>query len=704
MLVMQQDPRAVMGRIPGQHPGNVVGQVAFAPSAMRRHASPIGVPAAPLQVGSSVSVAAPASPAVASTQQRRSPLRMRPSVDNLSPHLQGQVQQQQHSMQRRILQASSVAAPPGQMLGKAMRRSSVAATAGTAGAHAGAGQPLASQAISSPPVPPPQAQPKQSRAQQPQNGEPPALHCAPSLPSAWTSAFELDPEAPILGGGAFAQVLRVKEKGSGDTFAVKVLSRPAFACRGIEGQIWAELGALRRCAEDTQGRGARVVHLVDVAEDAGLVYLRLRLCSCDLQQVADSSGGILAEADTRRWAAQLMEGLRDLHSLGILHRDIKPANILLSEGAVRIADFGWCTDTTERSTQLAGTFQYMAPEVLRQKDAQTPVVDLWSSGITIFQLLTGRHLLSSPRSSGFSHQDPQRATTAKITALLTEIGQLCPLGESSRPRHLSQVCWGFLCLLLEVNPTQRASARTALAHAWVREFSRHFEAKSPTPAAYRTSRSLGQAREDPKCKVNPARFFPVSGDAGKAPMTGTSTASGVSVSTAAPDTGSSTSGGSGGRAEQVPTPPPAPTPTPESTPRTTTSTPVAPSSADSGPNVEVGPSVATGARQVLKTAGTGARRQHASASSSGEARRMTAAASPSSANAHVEEENCSPDFMPVDTHDVQKKLRDGRGPAMQEWVMKMTRLLREIQEKARGLREGMGQEALHGRLDGPVQS
>lgn len=701
MLVMQQDPRAVMGRIPGQHASNVVGQVAIAPSAMRRHASPIGVPAAPLQVGSSISVAAPASPAVPSTQQRRSPLRMRPPGDTMSPNLQGQVQQQQHSMQRRVLQASSMTAPPGQILGKATRRSSVAVTAGAACGHAGAGQPLANQGSPSPPVPPPQAQPKQSRAQQPQHGEPPALHCAPSLPSAWTSGFELDPEAPILGGGAFAQVLRVKEKESGETFAVKVLSRPAFACRGIEGQIWAELGALRRCAEDTQGRGARIVHLVDVAEDAGLVYLRLRLCSCDLQQVADSSGGMLAEADTRRWAAQLMEGLRNLHSLGILHRDIKPANVLLSEGAVRIADFGWCTDATERSTQLAGTFQYMAPEILRQKDAQTPVVDVWSSGITIFQLLTGRQLLSSPRSSGFSHQDPQRATATKITALLTEIGQLCPLGESSRPRHLSQVCWGFLCLLLEVNPQQRASARTALSHAWVREFSRNFEAKSPTPAAYR---SLGQAREDPKCKVNPSRFVPVPNDAGKTPRTGSSTASGVSVSTAAPDTGSSTSGGSGARVEQVPAPPPAPAPTPETTPRKKGSKSVAPSSAEAGPQPEGGPSAATGARQVLTTAGTGARRQDDAVSSSGDARLMTATASASSAYAHVEDENCSQDFMHADKHGMPKKLRDGRGPAMQEWVMKMTRLLREIQEKARGLREGMGQEALHGRLDAPMQS
>eukprot|EP00930_Biecheleria_cincta_P057839 TRINITY_DN4370_c0_g1_i1.p1 TRINITY_DN4370_c0_g1~~TRINITY_DN4370_c0_g1_i1.p1 ORF type:complete len:704 (-),score=110.23 TRINITY_DN4370_c0_g1_i1:100-2211(-) len=703
MLVMQQDPRAIMGRIHGHHAGHVVGQVAFAPSAMQRRASPMGVPAGPVQVGSSVSVAAPASPAAPSVQQRRSPLRMRPSADNISSNLQGQMQQQ-HPMQRRILQASSVAAPPGQMLSKAMRRSSVAATAGAAGVHAGMGQHLANQPSPSPPVPPPQAQPKQARPQQPQNGEPPALHCAPSLPSAWTSAFELDPQAPVLGGGAFAQVLRVKERATGQTFAVKVLSRPAFACRGIESQIWAELSALRRCAEDSQGRGARVVHLVDVAEDAGLVYLRLRLCNCDLQQVADSSGGILAEADTRRWAAQLMEGLRDLHSLGILHRDIKPANILLSDGCVRIADFGWCTDVGERSTQLAGTFQYMAPEVLRQKEAQTSLVDLWSSGITIFQLLTGRHLLSSPRPSGLSHQDPQRATAAKINALLAEIGQLCPMGESSRPRHLSQVCWGFLCLLLEVSPTQRASARTALAHAWVREFSRHFEAKSPTTVAYR---SLGQGREDPKCKVNPARFLPVSGDAGKAPMTGTSTSSGVSVSTAAPDTGSSTSG-SGGGGEQVPTPPPAPAPTPETTPRAIAPV-AAPSPADAEPLAECSPSVATGARQLFAAAaGTSARRQHASASSSGDACLMSATASPVSANTDTEVENSCPDLAPIDREDVhldvQKKLRDGRGPAMQEWVMKMTRLLREIQEKARGLREGMGQEALRGRLDSPVQS
>ncbi|CAE8684816.1 unnamed protein product, partial [Polarella glacialis] len=353
--------------------------------------------------------------------------------------------------------ASSVAAPPGQLGGnmKSVRRATVAAPPGGAAK------------ISNPCASPPMPQRRPLAAQPPQ--EPPSLHCAPSLPVQWASRLELDPEAPVLGGGAFAQVLRARERATGTTFAVKVLSRPAFACRGIEAQIHAELSALQRCAEDPEGRGLRIVTLIDSAEECGMVYLRLHLCRCDLQQMADAQpAGRLAEAETRRWAAQLMEGLRDLHALGILHRDIKPANLLCGEdGGLRIADFGWCALASAAPRELAGTFQYMAPEVLGQQEVQAAGVDLWSAGVTVMQLLTGQHLLQMPGPSGLSHVDPQRGTAAKVSAILADINRLCPPQPSSRPTYLSEACWSFLRQLLVPRPQERTTAVEALAHDWV---------------------------------------------------------------------------------------------------------------------------------------------------------------------------------------------------------------------------------------------
>merc|ERR1719215_1912205 len=109
------------------------------------------------------------------------------------------------------------------------------------------------------------------------------------------------------------------------------------------------------------------------------------------------------------WTMQLMSGLRDLHNLGILHRDIKPENLL-------IADVGWCADLRDAPSSLAGTFQYMAPEMLLQRGVQTEAVDVWSSGVTMTQLLTGRQLLTTylgPNATGLSATDPHQATKVK---------------------------------------------------------------------------------------------------------------------------------------------------------------------------------------------------------------------------------------------------------------------------------------------------
>eukprot|EP00435_Cladocopium_sp_Y103_P071304 s627_g37.t1 len=272
-------------------------------------------------------------------------------------------------------------------------------------------------------------------------------------------------QAPLVGSGAFAQVLRAKDRKTGVIWAVKVLSKPAFACRGIESQIWAELSALKRCAEDDpQGRGRRVAQLLEAVDENDIVYLRLALCTCDLQQVMDCRGR-LQETDGRFWAAQLMEGLQDLHSLNILHRDIKPSNLLLDDSNLRITDFGWCCDLSDCPRALAGTFQYMAPEVLKQ-EPQSAAVDLWSAGVTLIQLLTGHHLIPGPV-SGVSHVDPQRSTTIKVAMLLKEISRCCPLGDASRPQFLSEICWGFLRQLLEPTARRRANANTAMARGEV---------------------------------------------------------------------------------------------------------------------------------------------------------------------------------------------------------------------------------------------
>jgi serine/threonine protein kinase len=85
---------------------------------------------------------------------------------------------------------------------------------------------------------------------------------------------------------------------------------------------------------------------------------------------------------------EVLSALSYLHENSIVHRDIKAANILLtSEGGVRLGDFG-VSGQAGPGIKFAGSPYWMAPEVIRKTrfDAKA---DIWSFGITMFELLSG---------------------------------------------------------------------------------------------------------------------------------------------------------------------------------------------------------------------------------------------------------------------------------------------------------------------------
>jgi serine/threonine-protein kinase len=100
-----------------------------------------------------------------------------------------------------------------------------------------------------------------------------------------------------------------------------------------------------------------------------------------------------------RVGLQVAEGLAHAHSLGILHRDIKPSNLLLdARGTVWVTDFGLAkaegTDALTHTGDIVGTLRYMAPE--RFDGWSDPRSDVYSLGITLYELLTLQYLFQEP--------------------------------------------------------------------------------------------------------------------------------------------------------------------------------------------------------------------------------------------------------------------------------------------------------------------
>lgn len=104
----------------------------------------------------------------------------------------------------------------------------------------------------------------------------------------------------------------------------------------------------------------------------------------------------VSEAEAYKIFAQIVQGMKYIHSKNIIHRDLKPENILLdTDGRILICDFGLSTQMTRFSTKaqtFAGTLPYMAPEMLSDSKYDFSV-DVWSAALIFLEILTGKDKL-----------------------------------------------------------------------------------------------------------------------------------------------------------------------------------------------------------------------------------------------------------------------------------------------------------------------
>jgi serine/threonine protein kinase len=127
------------------------------------------------------------------------------------------------------------------------------------------------------------------------------------------------------------------------------------------------------------------------------------------------SDGPLSPEESVRITEGILTALEYSHRAGVVHRDIKPANVMVTQsGQVKVMDFGIAraiTDTSAtvaQTTAILGTAAYFSPEQARGEtvDART---DLYSTGIVLFELLTGRPPFrgDSPVAVAYQHVSEQ---------------------------------------------------------------------------------------------------------------------------------------------------------------------------------------------------------------------------------------------------------------------------------------------------------
>lgn len=252
-----------------------------------------------------------------------------------------------------------------------------------------------------------------------------------------------------LGEGAFSVVKEGTNKGTGDSFAIKIVEKKKLSTED-EAALKDEIKILKKLLH------VHIIRLYDVFEEPSFFYLVTeQMLGGELfdRIVAKS---YYNEKEARDVCKILFEALKYCHSKNVAHRDLKPENLLLmskhNDSEIKIADFGFAKETTSSTCLLTqcGTPGYVAPEILEGVPYGTKA-DMWSLGVITYILLGGyppfieknqKELFRKIRHGQYEFHVEywgQVSTTAK----------------------------DLISSLLTVDPFRRLTAEEALANQWI---------------------------------------------------------------------------------------------------------------------------------------------------------------------------------------------------------------------------------------------
>jgi Tol biopolymer transport system component/predicted Ser/Thr protein kinase len=208
-----------------------------------------------------------------------------------------------------------------------------------------------------------------------------------------------------LGEGGMGEVYKARDTRLDRTVAIKVLPARLAAAPDLRARFEREARAISALNHP------HICVLYDVGHQNGVEYLVMEYI--EGQTLADRlAKGALPTADVLRWGIEIADALDRAHRQGVVHRDLKPGNVMLTKAGVKLLDFGLAKLTVASAIAtgavlaamptefgegqpltgagtILGTFQYMAPEQLEGREADTRA-DLWALGCVLSEMATGK--------------------------------------------------------------------------------------------------------------------------------------------------------------------------------------------------------------------------------------------------------------------------------------------------------------------------
>ena len=189
-----------------------------------------------------------------------------------------------------------------------------------------------------------------------------------------------------IGTGGMSDVYKAKDHKLNRFVAVKVLKQEFGENANFVSKFRIEAQAAAGLMHPN------IVNVYDVGEEGGIHYIVMELVEGITLKKYIEKKARLSVKEAISIAIQVSMGIEAAHNNHIIHRDIKPQNIIISkEGKVKVTDFGIAKAATSNTitSNVMGSVHYTSPEQARggYSDEKS---DIYSLGITMFEMLTGR--------------------------------------------------------------------------------------------------------------------------------------------------------------------------------------------------------------------------------------------------------------------------------------------------------------------------
>ncbi len=196
----------------------------------------------------------------------------------------------------------------------------------------------------------------------------------------------------MIGGGGMANVYLAHDDILGRDVAVKILRLDYANNDEFIKRFHREAQSVTTLSHPN------IVNMYDVGEEDGIYYLVMEYVPGQTLKQYINERGMLPIGEALDIMEQLTSAMAHAHHFEIVHRDIKPHNILIrNDGVVKVTDFGIATATSAttitHTNSVLGSVHYLSPEQARGGIASKQS-DIYSLGIVMFELLTGRQPFS----------------------------------------------------------------------------------------------------------------------------------------------------------------------------------------------------------------------------------------------------------------------------------------------------------------------